>query len=159
MKPVPKIVRSPDLGIWATHKYNEPVKSGEKLASLCFESFGKVHERHKYCVFVGHAYQLQKLLSAHAHMYNSAKYQIFVAQYFREFRDLTSDHENLVCSWWAWLRAVQRSELRAMVDIASTNTYVHVPVTFFHSKRIAKVRSLPYVSLLLRRASTQIESL
>ena len=45
-----------------------------------------------------------------------------------------------------------------MVDIASTNTYVHVPVTFFHSKQITKVRSLPYVSLL-RKASTRTESL
>ena len=58
-----------------------------------------------------------------------------MAQYFCEFRDLTSDHENfphknLVCSWWAWLRAVQRSE---RWRIASTGTYVRVPVTFFHS--------------------------
>ena len=58
-----------------------------------------------------------------------------MAQYFREFHDLISDHENfphenLVCSWWAWLRAVQRSECW---QIGSTGTYVHVPVTFFHS--------------------------
>ena len=58
-----------------------------------------------------------------------------MAQYFREFRDLTSDHENfphenLVCSWWAWLCAVQRSE---RWRIASTGMYVRVPVTFFHS--------------------------
>ena len=37
---------------------------------------------------------------------------------------------------------------RAMVDIASTNMYVRVLITFFHSKWITKVRSLPYVSLL-----------
>ena len=30
-------------------KYNKPVETGEKLASLCFESLGKVHECHKYC--------------------------------------------------------------------------------------------------------------
>ena len=44
------------------------------------------------------------------------KYRI--APNFREFRDLTSDHENfpdenLVCSWWAWLRAVQQALARA----------------------------------------------
>ena len=58
---VTKITRSPDLGIWAAHKYNETVKICKKLASLCFESFGKVHECHKYCVFIGHTYRLQAM--------------------------------------------------------------------------------------------------
>jgi hypothetical protein len=29
-----------------------------KLASLCFKSFGKVHEDHKHCIFIGHTYRL-----------------------------------------------------------------------------------------------------
>ena len=45
-------------------------------------------------------------------------------------------HENLVCSWWAWLRAVQRSK---RWRIASTGTYVCVPVTFFHSNGSRKL--------------------
>ena len=61
------------------------------------------------------------------------------------------------------LTAVQFLRMRNDVlwRIASESTVLEcmrVPVTFFHSKRITEVRSLPYVSLL-RRASTQIESL
>ena len=45
-----------------------------------------------------------------------------MAKYFREFHDLTSDHENIphenLVLWWVWLRAV----------LASTCTYVHVRV-------------------------------
>ena len=60
-----------------------------------------------------------------------------MAQYFRALRGLTSDHENiphenLVYPWWAWLSAVQRC---TMVDIASTNTYVCVSVTFYTANR------------------------
>ena len=59
--------KSPDLGIWATRNNNESVETFEKLTSLCFESFGRAHERHKHCVFLGHAYQLHPhVLSAHA---------------------------------------------------------------------------------------------
>jgi hypothetical protein len=32
-------------------------ESVEIVDSLCFELFGKSHERHKYCNFVDHAYQ------------------------------------------------------------------------------------------------------
>ena len=53
------VVVTPDVGIWATRKYNEPVEICEKLALISFELFGKVHECHKYCVFIGHAYRLQ----------------------------------------------------------------------------------------------------
>ena len=49
-------VVSRDLGIWATCKHNESVEISEKLASVCFDSFGTAHERHKKCVFVSHAY-------------------------------------------------------------------------------------------------------
>ena len=48
----------------------------------------------------------------------------------------------------AMCRAVQRALACDGGYIASTNMYVHVPVMFFHSKWITKVRSLPYVSLL-----------
>ena len=41
------IARSLHLDIWAVLKYNETVEIGEKLAWLCFKSFGKVHECHK----------------------------------------------------------------------------------------------------------------
>ena len=52
-----KIARSRDLGIWATRKHNESIEIFEKRASLCFESFGKAHKRHKHCIFVGYTYQ------------------------------------------------------------------------------------------------------
>ena len=44
-----KIARSGHLGIWATHNHDIDV---EKLASLCFQSFGKPHERSKRCVLL-----------------------------------------------------------------------------------------------------------
>ena len=47
-----KITRSEDLGIWATHKYSISVDIVEKLASLCFESFGKAHVHHKYFILL-----------------------------------------------------------------------------------------------------------
>ena len=41
-----------------------------------------------------------------------------MAWYFREFRDLTSDHKNFphknLVSWWAWLHTGQHS--KALVD-------------------------------------------
>ena len=49
---MPKIARSGDLGIWATRKYNLSVGIVEKLTSIRFESFGKVHERRKYCILL-----------------------------------------------------------------------------------------------------------
>jgi hypothetical protein len=52
-----KIARSQDLGVRATLKLKESAEIVVKLASLCFESFGKAHERRKLC-FVGHDYQL-----------------------------------------------------------------------------------------------------
>ena len=53
----------------------------EILASTCFKLFGKAHERHRYCIIIGHAYQLYllqanwpsivyvqvKVISRHAH--------------------------------------------------------------------------------------------
>jgi hypothetical protein len=50
-----------NLGIWATCKYNKSVEIVEKLASLCFKSFGKAHKHCKCCVFIGHAYWLDPL--------------------------------------------------------------------------------------------------
>ena len=38
-----------------THNCNECVKIIKKLASLCFESFGKAHKHRK--IFIGHTYQ------------------------------------------------------------------------------------------------------
>ena len=52
-----KIAISRGLGILVTHKHNESVEIGEKLASACFDSFDTAHECHKYCIFVGHAYR------------------------------------------------------------------------------------------------------
>ena len=39
-----KIAKYRDLGIEATRKHDE---TGEKLASVCFNSFGTAYERHK----------------------------------------------------------------------------------------------------------------
>ena len=47
-----KIARSGDLGVWVTRKYSISIDIVEKLASLCFESFGKVYERRKYCILL-----------------------------------------------------------------------------------------------------------
>ena len=54
-------------------KHNESIEIIEKLALLCFESSGKVHERHNSALYIGHAYQPHPLMfSAHAH--NRAEY-------------------------------------------------------------------------------------
>ena len=43
-------------------------KHAEKLALVCFESFGKVHERCKYCLLLATPmYTTHYVLSAHAH--------------------------------------------------------------------------------------------
>ena len=42
-----KIATSRDLGISATRKHNESIEIGDKLASVCFDTFGMAHERHK----------------------------------------------------------------------------------------------------------------
>jgi hypothetical protein len=48
-----KIARSRHLGTSAIRKHNESVEIVDKLASLCFESLGKAHERRKYGVLLG----------------------------------------------------------------------------------------------------------
>ena len=45
-----KIAIPGDLGVCAICKYSISVDIVEKLTSLCVESFGKVHERHKYFI-------------------------------------------------------------------------------------------------------------
>ena len=65
-----KIARSGDLGVWATRKYSISVDIVEKLASLCFESFGKAHERRKYRILLDTP--INTTLSAYAH--NRAQY-------------------------------------------------------------------------------------
>ena len=72
--------------------------------------------------------QRSSLNQINQHAY-TIQLQLFVVKYFRKSHDLTSDHknfphENLVCSWWAWLRAVQRGEHWHVV---------RVPIMFFHS--------------------------
>ena len=63
-----KIARSGDVGMWATLKYNVPINIAEKLASVCFESFGKAHERCKYCVLLATPMDTAHyVLSAHAY--------------------------------------------------------------------------------------------
>ena len=42
-----KIARSGDIDFWATRKHNRSIEIGEKLASVCFESFGTAQERRK----------------------------------------------------------------------------------------------------------------
>ena len=42
-----KIARSRHLGTWATRKRDQSVGISDKLAWICFESLGTVHERHK----------------------------------------------------------------------------------------------------------------
>ena len=42
-----KIAKSRDLGIGMTLKHNESIEVGEKIASVCFDSFGTAHESHK----------------------------------------------------------------------------------------------------------------
>ena len=70
-----KITRSGDLGIWANRKYNLPVDIIEKLVSLCFEPFGKVHERRKYYILLATPINTtHHVLSAHAH--NLAQYYV-----------------------------------------------------------------------------------
>ena len=49
-----KIVRSGDLGIWATPKHNRSVKIIDKLALLCFKPFGNAYKHCKCCVFWPH---------------------------------------------------------------------------------------------------------
>ena len=47
----------------------------------------------------------------------TVKFQIFMAQYFREFRDSMSDHKNFSCNnqrivkWRAWQHAIQCEQL------------------------------------------------
>ena len=58
-----------------TLKHNESVQIGEKLASVCFDSIGKPHER-QIVRFVGHAYRpcpvhAGHVLPAHAHNWPS----------------------------------------------------------------------------------------
>ena len=54
-------------------KCNVSVNIAEKLASVCFELFGKAHERGKYCVLLATPmYTTHYVLSAHAH--NLAQY-------------------------------------------------------------------------------------
>ena len=48
---------SPDSHIQASERRIKLSMSAKKLPSLCFESFGKAHEHHKYCVFVGHDFR------------------------------------------------------------------------------------------------------
>ena len=51
-----------------TRKYSISVDIVEKLASLCFESFDKVHERRKYCILLATPINTtHHVLSAHAH--------------------------------------------------------------------------------------------
>ena len=53
--------------------YNVSVNMVEKLASVCFESLGKAHERHKYFVLLATLMDTTHyVLSAHAH--NQAQY-------------------------------------------------------------------------------------
>ena len=50
------------------HKCSISVDIVEKLASLCFESFGKVRERRKYCILLATPINTtHHVLSAHAH--------------------------------------------------------------------------------------------
>ena len=56
-----------------TRKCNVSVNIAEKLASVFFESFGKAHERCKYCVLLATPmHTTHYVLSAHAH--NLAQY-------------------------------------------------------------------------------------
>ena len=51
-----------------TRKYSISVDIVEKLASLCFESFDKVHERRKYCILLATPINTtHNVLCAHAH--------------------------------------------------------------------------------------------
>ena len=51
-----------------TRKYNISVNIFEKLASLCFKSFGKAHERRKYFILLAMPINTTHyVLSAHAH--------------------------------------------------------------------------------------------
>ena len=59
------IARSGHLGIWATHNHDISVEIVQKLASLCFESFGKPHERSKHCPCLSLLHS--RLCAAHAH--------------------------------------------------------------------------------------------
>ena len=67
-----KFARSGDLGVWATHKYNISVDIVEKLASLCFKSFGKAHASASQILYFVGLSTLPTELSAHAH--NLAQY-------------------------------------------------------------------------------------
>ena len=42
-----KIAISRDVDVYATHKHNESIEFGKKLASLCVKSMDTVHGRHK----------------------------------------------------------------------------------------------------------------
>ncbi|MCG8622177.1 MAG: hypothetical protein MJE68_09315, partial [Proteobacteria bacterium] len=54
-------------------KYSISVDIVEKLALLCFESFGKVHKHRKYCILLAMPMDTtHHVLSAHAH--NLAQY-------------------------------------------------------------------------------------
>ena len=65
------ITRSRNLGLRATRKRNQSVEIGERLALVCFESFGTVHGCHKKHLFLahrGHAHRPCPLhCTAHAH--------------------------------------------------------------------------------------------
>ena len=49
-----KIAVSQDAGIQGTRKHSESIEFGEKLASVCVKSRDAVHNRQKWCPFVGH---------------------------------------------------------------------------------------------------------
>ena len=42
-----KIAISRDVDVYATHKHNESIEFGKKLASVCVKSMDTVHGRHK----------------------------------------------------------------------------------------------------------------
>jgi hypothetical protein len=55
------------IGIWANYNYNQSVKVVDKLASLCFESFGKAHKDRKCHWPRLSTLPTMHVLSAHAH--------------------------------------------------------------------------------------------
>ena len=73
-----KITRSGDLDIWLTRngKYTisvDIIEKKKKLASLCFELFGKIHEHRKYFILLATSTNtIHHMFSAHAH--NLAQY-------------------------------------------------------------------------------------
>ena len=76
-----KIARSRDLGTWVTCKHNKFVKIIEKLALLCFESFGKVHKHCKtsfLCDVVIKFYQLKSVPPAMTKSFSEGALRIFI---------------------------------------------------------------------------------